>query len=259
MHDISRFSLKRKVNLVVQVLDDFTDRPIADSGITVSADGYFRSPIRKSGGYYVFADSEQSTLAVEVKGLFYHPVRREIDTRALDPLHPLVKIRMQPSRSYNLPSGSTSIYGQAAPFSRISLIGDGGGPMKLLYDYDAARDGAKLCLFNPDNADLEGKSFAIMTKPKDSGEVFTVLEHSDPERGEYVIEPVLNMGYKKSGTEILPVYTTVADEKGEYFIALKANTAKEETVTMETETDGEITAAPQVIKWGQANRIDLTA
>ena len=49
--------VRHMVSLVLELWDDFTDRPISDPSIVITASGLIR-PLRKEDGFYVFLAPE---------------------------------------------------------------------------------------------------------------------------------------------------------------------------------------------------------
>lgn len=47
--------VRHRVSLVLELWDDFTDRPISDPSIVIMASGLIR-PLRKEDGFYVFVN-----------------------------------------------------------------------------------------------------------------------------------------------------------------------------------------------------------
>jgi hypothetical protein len=211
--------IRTRASLVILVIDDYTNRIVSDADIQVLVEDALK-PVRKSEGYYVFLNLTQTKVKLLVISDRYSPEKRSIDLSSLNPTEPIVKIRVKPSRNYNLPSGTTCLQGVAEPFSEVRVIGDSIQKYyRLLYDYDKEGSHEEIHIFNPDKSDLDGKILQIKDKD-DKSEIVSVISTKDKENNIYQLEKPLENNYKKVGTKIFPVYGTKADEKGDYFIPL---------------------------------------
>lgn len=61
--------VRHRVSLVLELWDDFSDRPLSDPSIEIVADGTIR-PIRKADGFYVFVNC-RLPLHVEIRSEQY--------------------------------------------------------------------------------------------------------------------------------------------------------------------------------------------
>jgi len=209
-----------KASLVVLVIDDFTGRVIADGSVQVSVEGAGK-PIRKTDGHYVFINLKQDKVQLSVTGANYLPEKRYIDLCGIDRIAPVIKIRVKPGRSYPLQKSMAALSGKAEPFSEIRIICDNIQKYyRLLYDYDPEKNMTEISIFNPENADMDGKILLIRDKEEENGELVHIVDTKSREDSIYLLDKPLSNTYKKMGTRLLPIYTCKCDENGEYFITL---------------------------------------
>ncbi len=223
-------NISRRLSVAVLVLDDFTDRVLSGSAIQVRVTGLPVKPIRKSDGYFVFTADQGPIRQIEVDSLFYEKEIVAVVPEELNPLYPVVKIRLKPNRQYALPGAVTCLEGLAEQGSEIRVIHTSHPqPWKLLYDYEKdSREGEReIRLFHPEKKDLSGRILAIQGKDQKEPEIFRVLEMRDREQGVCLLTKALSKAYKKISTAIFPVYTTRADENGGFFLLLPGLTGKE--------------------------------
>lgn len=223
MEDIIRFKLRQRVALVVDVIDDFTGRTVTGSGVRVSAINETVTPIKKSEGYFIFTNCSSEILDICVEAVAYHTETARVHMERLNPLNPVLKIRLKPNRLYTLPREATSIEGRTEAGALIYVVHsneeDG---LKLLYDYDSkTKDSCEISIYNPASIDMEGKEFAICKKDSADFEIFTIAGKACEDGDKYILYEPLKSGYKKASSIIFQVQSAKADRDGNYFIAIK--------------------------------------
>jgi hypothetical protein len=246
----------RRVSVAVLVLDDFTDQVLSGPAIQVSVPGMVGKPIRKSDGYFVFTSDQGPVRQVEVQSMFYARETVDVDPAQLNPLHPVVRIRLKPNRRYAMAGSATCLEGSAEPGSEVRLIhGSHPHPLRLLYDYSNKQ--REISIFDPEKRELSGKVLAIQGKDQKEPEIFRILEMTDREQGVCLIDRDLKHDYKKIGAAIYPVYMARADEQGEYFLFLKDLSEKESLCTVQAV--GRKTVRRELsLAANRTNRLDLT-
>lgn len=211
--------LSRRVSIALLAVDDFTDQMIIGQGVVAKRPLLGHKAIAKSDGYHIFTNCGGS-VTVEVTAPCFHPEQVEVETDGLDPLFPLVKVRLKPNRLYVLPPGAICLSGRAEPGAAIRLTHENDPkPLKLLYDYSKKKDGERIFLFHPPGQDIDGKRFAIRDKAEGL-EHFRVGGRLEDKDGAYRMDAPLKKDYKKIGTAVFPVYTTRVDDEGRYFLPL---------------------------------------
>jgi hypothetical protein len=192
--------IRTKASLVIQVIDDFTNRVISDGSVQVSIEGASK-PIRKSEGYYIFLNLGMTQVNLTAMSLRYGTENRIINLSTVNEKEPMIKIRMKPNRNYSLPEGTTSVFGIAEPESEIRVTCDSVQKYyRLLYDYDRDKLKDEINIFNPDKTDLDGKVLMIRDKDDSVSEAFYIIGTKDRESGRYQIGSILKNNYKKEIT-----------------------------------------------------------
>lgn len=207
----------------LQFFDDFTGRVICSRDLHVRAEELAEEPVSKPDGWYLFLDHEGEVLTVTVSGRFYSEKTVKIFCRKLDPLNPVVRIRLNPSRSYAIPSHATCLEGIAQPDEKISVwCSNDPRPLRLVCDYLCGGDsqGRQICLYDPSGSYLEGRSFALLGKGEEQAEIFTVNQCPEGKTGPCFLENPLQRDHKKAGTSIFPVFSTQTDPTGKFFMLL---------------------------------------
>lgn len=207
--------IKRKLSLVLLPVDDFTDRIIAGPGIRMyTAEGGHPS-LRKEEGYHVFCDLPGDRARICVEGPLY---QRRVLELPLTEEPEVIQVRMIPGEGYPIPEGATCISGNLAPGSLIRLyFPEQKKCCKLLYDYDARRDGKELSLFQQEPGSLEGQTLCISDK-EGKGEFFRIRK----QEGERChMEHPLSGNYKKIGTTVYRVYEACAKEDGSIYLLIR--------------------------------------
>lgn len=212
-----------KMSLAVQLIDDFTDKIITAPGIHVWIEGEGK-PIKKQDGYYIFTNLSQETILLQIEAFHYCKETVPISVEKLNQLTPLVKIRLKPNRTYKLPLGTTCIEGKANPLEDIRLFfTETVQYRKLLYNYEKKKkeENEFIRIFNSTEADLDGCWFYISDREDKNQEFLSIVETINKEENIYRLERPLQSSYLKNGTKLIPVYHTVADVDGNYFIPVK--------------------------------------
>ena len=109
--------VRHRVSLVLELWDDFTDRPISDPSIVIMASGLIR-PLRKEDGFYVFVNCPMP-VHVEIRSERYET--EEFDAGMQDGKAVILKKRLRPGKNYPLPAGTTCVTGCAEPGTQESV------------------------------------------------------------------------------------------------------------------------------------------
>lgn len=210
--------VRRRVSVAVLVVDDFTGQPIVGGGVLVRRPETGTRSIAKSDGYHVFVNCGEQPFRLEISAPRYNGAELLVDPADINPLDPVMKVRLRPARGYILPREVVCVSGKAAPHCLVRLARENdAAALKLLYDYDPKKDRDVIRLFQNGAADIDGMSFAIRTKPGSMGECFAVRCRLE-EDGAYRLDAPLSRSYKKVEASIVPVYTAAADAQGRYYL-----------------------------------------
>lgn len=153
--------VRHRVSLVLELWDDFTDRPISDPSVVITASGLIR-PLRKEEGFYVFVNCPMP-VHVEIRSERYET--EEFDAGMQDGKAVILKKRLRPGKNYPLPDGTTCVTGCAEPGTVIEVAAEeSSGLWRLFSDYHSEKLPESMELFNPYEKQLEGRRFFILDK-----------------------------------------------------------------------------------------------
>lgn len=205
-----------RMTLAVLLIDDFTNRVITDRQSWVQIDGE-GTPLRKQGGYHVFLNLKSKRPVVKVKSFQYQPQEVPVELSQLNPLQPLVTIRMQPSSRYRFLQGTTLIEGCAEAGSTVRVeCSDIMGYYHITRDYK--KESPEISLFNSGTSDFVGRWFcARMKRVKDD---FKLMGHGVDESNLYQLSEPLTHDYTKGEARVYPILYLRADEDGKFFGAI---------------------------------------
>ena len=244
-----------RISLAVRLVDDFTNRAV-ERNVIVRADNV-PAPVRKTDGYYVFMNIQEKTVTLHVLSNEYEPCEETIDLSTLDPLQPVVKIRLRPGRGYPFPRGTTCIEGTAAPGRKmLAFCPEMTGYLRLLEDYNGGKD-REVCLFHPSKTDLEGKSFCISVQDGKTEESFTIQSRAEEDR--YFLRETMKNSYGKMTARIFPALKLTADESGKFFAPLAFFEKEHPRILIRTEGNGRKpgTETTMELEYGTVNTICL--
>ena len=98
------------LSLAVSLQDDYTgDRPIG--GVKVFLEGRDLKSVKNPSGYYLFLDLAGSEYQVRVETDYYFSEKTTVKLPELDPLNPVVQVKLKPEPSYPFSPGTTLIRG----------------------------------------------------------------------------------------------------------------------------------------------------
>ncbi len=227
---MTRIRLRRKLTAAIQVIDDFTGRPVDSSDVQVRVAQSLKRPIRKADGYFLFLDLEAQTLDITVEAWAYHAAQLRVETGSLSALYPVVKLRLTPNRNYRIPQKTTCLEGNISPGTQVRVFCENDPkPLRILYDYQCRgpMDGRLLQIYDPLGGDLGGRQFALLGRGEQEPEFITVQETLDSMEGGCILAEPMGRDHKKAGTTVLPLFAASADERGHFFLPLKQIPVKE--------------------------------
>ena len=226
--EILRARVGHRLCAAVLFVDDFTGRPIEGRALSVSAAELPTAPVSKPDGWYLFLNYGGDALTVTASGRYYEKKTVKLDCTALDPLNPVLRVRLTPNRCYPLPPHATCLESRAQPDREVRLwcAGDP-NVMRLSADYapDGEADGRLLRLYDPCGADPAGRCFALLRRGSQKEEYFSVRQCVDREEDGCLLEAPLRSPCKKMGARIFPVYGTRTDAQGRFFLLLPSAAA----------------------------------
>lgn len=221
-----------KASLAVLVLDDFTGRRLRGAGVRVCVQGA-RGPIYKPEGYYVFTNLTMEEQVVCVEAWGYTRESCQVRLSRLDPLCPVIKVRLKPDRTYRLPEGTTVVEGSTWPESQIRLfLSRPEEGQRVLYD---CQKGDRIIrIYNPEKQDQAGRIFFLTDRQGQVREEICIQNALESEEDAYELKSPLENGYQKAQARLIPVHQVMSDQTGSFFLAFECwNGNGEEAVSME--------------------------
>jgi hypothetical protein len=101
-------SIQKKASLVVRLFDDY-DLELIYSGITIFLNGYEKKFIRKNDGSFIFINLEEDLYDMCIKSQNYLHERIKLDLKKLNPLSPVLNVRLKPKPMCFYKKDATSI------------------------------------------------------------------------------------------------------------------------------------------------------
>ena len=245
-----------QVSLVVAAVDEFYGRPVK-SKLRVWIEGE-RPPVDKQDGYFVFINIKNPHIVLHVEGPQFYPQRIELEADEIDKYPDrTLKVRLLPNHSYPIPYHTTCVEGHAPAGSAVMAYNhEYNEPFKLLNPY--AKKSPVMEIFHPETMDLEGKTLIIQNKEGTKDEVFGIVKREAAEKAIYQITPPPQNDYKKIGTKIFPVYVSVADKNGEFYLPIANLNSEKTKFTFWLSKDGNREQQLDIeLAGGRLNRIDF--
>lgn len=217
--------VKLKVSFVLQMIDSFTEKTVSDANVQVSAKDV-KLPIRKRDGYYVFINCPMKQLEIRVSSPLFLEEHFFVDTSKLPNDNPVVKVRLKPNRRYPLLNHALRLEGKAKAGGLVEVVlYKNSDFLRIISDYDNKTNGNLLCVYNPKQKDIENAKFFIINEEEQKKEIF-FIDYFDCEKNAYQLAEPLKKSYSKIGTRIYPVYGTVTDSYGNYYLPIKIKSSE---------------------------------
>ena len=244
--------IRKKVSLVVQVLDDVTNKMIYGSMLQVELESG-EKPIQKAEGYYVFVNVQNPSVCLRIMSYQFVPYEETIQIADLNPLEPIVKVRLKPNRFYPFKQSVTCLEGKVGAGGQVRVLyQDTTEYLRLLRDYTGKQD-THLYIFNPTKQDLEGKWFHVVDSETEQKEDFYIYKLRKEGEDCYELSQVMEHSYQKHSSRIYPVACTKADKEGCFFMTLPF-LEKEHTKVI-VQITGREKIIEQELIYGQINTI----
>lgn len=223
---------KRAVSLVIAPIDSFTGRIAAGKSLCVAVEGMNKMPVAKQEGYYVFTDipivsevsdhsavtgSSKPGLIIKIKSSAFFEQQAQIDTACLDRQNPVVKVRLVPSRHYDLPQKASLFTGRFDRFTDLAAISAGKETGIKLISSKEEEGRGYLGLYASYAINPVDKEFALV-RPDGTLELFYIEERSQD--GLYRL-PRPIAGHYARGEPLYPVSRGRTDETGYLFLPLQ--------------------------------------
>lgn len=200
--------IRRRVSLVAMMLDALRDTPV--DGARATIEPKHCNAVIKPDGFHVFVNLPGEKVMLTAKAPGYHTVETEIDIARLDPLEPIVRLRLAPQRAESAAWISGRVVdraGNALAGAQVRLSGT--DVYKILEDVETGGD--RLQVFNPSGRYLGGALFLL----KDEQHTQIVRLQDKGERG-YLLEEPVAQRVSRVPARLIRIYETVTDDSGEY-------------------------------------------
>ncbi len=191
--------------LVIQLIDAFTRQPITYP-VSLHFDEAVRY-IKKSQGIYVVLSCGK-TIDLKVIAAHYQPIGL-----CLKPQEQMVNLFLQPSSQYPFACAYTALNGCLKPFDQV-VVAVSQPQIKLLKNTD---DQAVVRLYSPISLPA-GSQFLLADE--NHFEMAVIDDRS--EDGAYSIKTAFHHRFVRTKTTFYAVYSCCCDEKGQFFLAWKA-------------------------------------
>lgn len=202
--------LRRKVSLVVMMLDATRDVPVPS--VRVSLDPEHNRAIIRPDGFHVFLNLPDGPVDVIADAPGYYRVRFAVDTSALRELMPVVRVRMpaikDPSAAW-VRGRVTDNAGKPIVGAHIKLREE--ASLKLLGDAVKGQD--MISVFNPSGRYLGGMLCELRDGEKKAAAVRLLDYVSD---GEYELDEPLRDTFSRSKGRLHRIHETSTDQDGRF-------------------------------------------
>lgn len=258
--------ISHNLSLVILLIDGFENKIITTSEVTVKIlNNPIVRPVKKDNGYFIFQNLKEKNVELLVSGYKYISERRFINLDDLDKTNPVLRIVLNPSFKYPIPSNTTIVKGLAVdatgskiPEATIKLIFVQDTRLKLLKEISNSMDNKKvITLYNPTNRMLDGKEFllkSILSKNEELLEIEEAIHYMTT----YQLKNSILDEYP-AGSPIIPIVSSKTDKDGALFIPISnANISREVELTiLKIQSESINNSISIKIKRGQTNSFNL--
>ena len=214
------------VALALEILDDFTGRPLKPAALRFSLDGQEARPIQKDGGWFVFLSPGPGMHELSVRAPGYQGERLTFPGVGEGEEPRLETLRLLPAPDYRFGRRVTTLTlrfldksGRPPRDLEVYRLGSDRQSLRLAQD-DAAAGARALRLFAPEKParlPLPGLFYL------EDGEAGELLCLSLPEGAIYALETPLRLAHKR-GRLLRPCRALRPDAEGRAFLALGEET-----------------------------------
>ncbi|WP_432666848.1 hypothetical protein R9X47_10885 [Wukongibacter baidiensis] len=209
--------IRKKVSFALRLIDDYDLQPVS-SGVDIIINKELYRSIKKSGGYYIFTNLEEDDCEINIESEIYFKEKIEIDVSSLDPLNPLINIRLKKKPEYFSAQGATIV--------RFKLIDEGNKPIvgalveafidtKNYYEgelSEACKKSEELVSIKKFYSEIQpGDTFYLNAGSGDNGEFVKVVNKKDDTK--FVLNKPLLFDHSKGG-KLIKAFISKTDEKG---------------------------------------------
>lgn len=214
--------IRIKIAFVLRLVDDFTGKPIKESGFRFIINDRVVHPLQKEEGAYVFLEPREMVTNVTIESTGYHTCHVVIEKKLLEPSEPVAEVRLYAKPGKSLPVGSEIIYGAIKKKEKfpVQVYAQKSSPLGLTFkEYQKVEGGDWIQFSGFTKEKVLGKTW-ILAEPKHP--VVLILQEK---RGinEYRAEVISGEPEKiRSGTPLFRIYRSVTDSVGNYAIPVES-------------------------------------
>jgi hypothetical protein len=103
-------TITTRLSMAISLVDDYTGKQ-PDGKVKVFLKGKKIKSIKNPSGYYLFLDLPEEEYIIRVEASHYFEVEIPGKPAELDPLAPVLEVKIKPKPSYTFPTGATLIRG----------------------------------------------------------------------------------------------------------------------------------------------------
>lgn len=242
------------VSIAVQLVDSFTNRPIALPMRVESSSE--KSPIRKAEGYYIFVDFMGQELTLQISGHGYYPLCVTLPTRKKQETLRVHRLFLTPNEACSFAGRLTCIYGIAPAGATVQGCCYRDKRVKrLLADCPQGTEEVQILT---QGEELEGRLLCALSTRNQVLDTLHLAYVLDEEQGRFALASPLQETLRKVCTKLVSLRETTADEQtGEYFLPLLVNQQGEEQFYLQmTAPNGKTTQQELTLGAGERRRWD---
>ena len=252
MSELVRVSINYKTSLVIILIDDYTAMPVRGTPVVVSIEELFQKPIKKNNSCYVFTNIELTNCHVVIKSNIFFEERIEVDLTKLDPLDPVVYVRLKPLPYYPYNRGDTLVRMMVKDKKNNKVVG-----AKVSAEI-VSNEGCKVRIIQEkiEAGTVEVNFQSIMgmlsigeklfVKDGEKSEYCEIKRVLDSDKRMFLLANPLQYEHIR-GVMLMPVVETYTDHKGEVVICLKHVSTKQIEVELKIEYKNEIMSETMII------------
>lgn len=214
--------IRFKIAFVLRLVDDFTGKPIKETGFRFIINDRVVHPLEKGEGTYVFLEPREMETSVVIESTAYHTCHVIVEKKLLEPSEPVAEVRLYVKPGKSLPVGSEIIQGTLDNKKEkfpVQVYAKKSNPLGLTFKEYQKVEGANWI------------QFSGFTKEKILGKTWILADAKHPvalilqeKRGinEYRAEVISGEPEKiRSGTPLFRIYRSVTDSVGNYAIPVE--------------------------------------
>lgn len=200
------------VDFALLLYDEFNGAKINDASVIFRTEGRMVTPLRKNEGFYVFRNMGKDALELEISRPRYLAHRLQLDKNTLDPLFPVVSVRLLRDHSNSFPDCEW-IDGTCQNSTDVIALATHEPSVKI-HSIEQQDAGTTIGIQGFTVQRLLGYRFAL-GEDKESFVISQKLSSNSYQTDSKLTRP------HKAGEALSRVYLTKSDSKGNYHIPVE--------------------------------------